>query len=210
MKRVVLLASVLLLCTLPSDANDLELHAMVPGHLGLTVRKSPVLYFFISQGTSNVVRFTLKDERSIPPVAEIFIPPPPRAGFWAIRLKDYGIQLDEDVHYRWYVTVSRDPAQNQRDLVAEGTIERIAPQLVDYYDQVCDRDSVLVALRAGLWIDGFACLNELINANPEDPSLLALRERLLKHETFPSEELPARPMGALYGPIGGLPENFAE
>jgi Domain of Unknown Function (DUF928) len=195
MKRVVLLASLVLLSWLPSNANELELHAMVPDHVGLTVRKSPVLYFFISQGTSLPIRFTLKDERSLPPVAEILIPPPPRAGFWAIRLKDYGIQLDEDVQYRWYVTIIRDPAENQPDIVAGGTIEHIAPHLVNYYDQVCDRDSVLVALKAGLWIDGFACLNELIEANPEDQSLLRFRERLLKQETFPSDELPARPMG---------------
>jgi hypothetical protein len=195
MKRVVLLASLVLLSWLPSNANELELHAMVPDHVGLTVRKSPVLYFFISQGTSLPIRFTLKDERSLPPVAEILIPPPPRAGFWAIRLKDYGIQLDEDVQYRWYVTIIRDPAENQPDIVAGGTIEHIAPHLVNYYDQVCDRDSVLVALKAGLWIDGFACLNELIEANPVDQSLLRFRERLLKQETFPSDELPARPMG---------------
>jgi Domain of Unknown Function (DUF928) len=181
MKTVVLtfLASLVMLCSLPSQANELELYAMVPDRVGLTVRKSPVLYFFISEATSLPVRFTLKDERSIAPVADILIPSPLRAGFWPIRLKDYNIQLDEDVQYRWYVSVIRDPAQNQLDIMAGGVVEHIDPHLVDYYDQVCDRDSVLLALNAGLWIDGFACLNELIEANPEDQSLRRLREGLV-------------------------------
>ena len=171
----------LLLCSLPSYADHMELRAMAPDRVGLTVRKSPVLYFFISQATSLPVRFTLRDERSIRPVAETPIPSPLRAGFSAIRLKDYGIQLDEDVQYRWYVSIVRDSVQSQLEMVAEGVIERIDPQLVDYYDQVCNRDSVLLALRAGLWIDGFGCLCELIEANPEDQQLRVLQEKLWRN-----------------------------
>lgn len=182
MTRVVFrfLATLLILCSLPIGASELDLVDMVSERVGLTVRKSPVLYFFMSQATSLPVRFTLRDERSISPVAEVSLPPPPRAGFWAIRLKDYAIQLDEDVQYRWYVSIARDSSRNQADIVSGGVIERIDPQLVDYYDQACDRDSVLLALKAGLWIDGFGCLCELIEANPEDQKLRDLQEKLWK------------------------------
>lgn len=174
------LATLLVLCSLPIHASELDWVDMVSERVGLTVRKSPVLYFFMPQATSLPVRFTLRDERSISPVAEVFLPPPPRAGFWAIRLKDYAIQLDEDVQYRWYISIARDPSRNQPDIVSGGVIERIDPQLVDYYDQACDRDSVLLALKAGLWVDGFGCLCELVEANPEDQKLRGLQEKLWK------------------------------
>lgn len=182
MTRVVVftfLTALLVLCSLPISASELDVD-VASDHVGLTVRKSPVLYFFISQGTSLPVRFTLRDERSVLPVAEIFLPPPPRAGFWAIRLRDYDIQLNEDIQYRWYVSITGDSARNKQDILSGGVIERIDPQLVDYYDQVCDRDSVLLALKAGLWIDGFGCLCELVEANPEDQKLRSLQEKLWK------------------------------
>lgn len=178
MTRVVVctfLTALLALCSSPLSAD-----VVGPDRIGMTVRKSPVLYFFIPEATSLPVRFTLRDERSMSPLAEIVLPPPPRAGFWAIRLKDYDIQLAEDIQYRWYVTIIRDSTLNQQDIVSQGVIERIDPQLVDYYDQVCDRDSVHLALKAGLWIDGFGCLCELVEANPEDQKLRSLQEKLWK------------------------------
>src|SRR5215813_15292655 len=150
----------LLLCSLPLRAD-----VVVPDRVVLTVRKSPVLYFFMSEATSLPVRFTLRDERSTSSLAEIFLPPPPRAGFWAIRLKDYDIQLAEDIQYRWYVSIIRDSTQNLQDIVSQGVIERIDPQLVDYYDQVCDRDSVLLALKADLSTDGYSYPLALLEAH---------------------------------------------
>jgi len=37
-----------------------------------------------------------------------------------------------------------------------------------------------VFAKGGLWYDAMACLNELIEANPQDPSLCRMRSALLK------------------------------
>lgn len=177
-----LLMSTLVVWTLPSRANELDLPGIVdpvPEHVGLTVQKSPVLYFYLSHATSLPIHFTLADNRRIPPVAEVLLSSPAGPGFVAIRLKDHHIVLEEDVQYRWYVSVIPHPALPQQHIVAGGVIERIDPRLIDYDGHPCDKDSVLVSLKAGVWIDAFACVIELIEANPEDPSLRDLRDEVL-------------------------------
>ncbi|MBI3356403.1 MAG: DUF928 domain-containing protein [Nitrospirae bacterium] len=124
-------------------------------------------------------------------MAEVLLKSPTHPGFWPIRLGDYQIALEEDVWYRWYVSVVRDPDRHQPDIVAGGSIKRVDPRLVDYYGRTCDRDSVLLAQKARVWIDAFACVNELIEANPKDRDLYDLRDRILRHvQVFPGLELP--------------------
>jgi len=217
-----LLGTLLVLGSLPSCANEPELGAIVPDHVrltvepklmaivpdhvGLTVQKSPVLYFYISQATSRPILFTFVDSRRIPPLYEGHLPPPTRPGFVAIRLADLHIMLEEEVQYRWYVAVKRDPKSHGSDIVAGGVIERVNPLEVGYYGHGCDQDSVLQAEKAGLRIDAFACVNELIEANPDAEALGHLRERLWRQERIQSEEVPGAPLGRRPGcpPVCGF------
>jgi hypothetical protein len=188
-----LLASLLLVCSTPSGATELELMAIVPDQVGSTVQKSPVLYYFISQATSLPTRFTLVDPRTTTPVAEVLLKTPTHPGIWAIRLGDYKIVLEEDVQYRWFVSVIRNRDSSQTDIVAGGMIERIEPRLVKYYGRPCDRDTVRYLVEAGIWYDAFACVNELIEANPQDKTLRDLRDGVLEirsggfHYRMPTE-----------------------
>jgi len=178
-----LLASLLLLGSLPLHANELELMPIAPDRVGLTVKKSPVLYFYISQATSAPVRFTLVDSRKgRRPVAEVLLPSPTQPGYVAIRLEDYHVVLEEGVQYQWVVLVDVKPgARGHYDPpVVMGTIERVDPRSIDYDDRPCDKDAVVVFAKGGLWYDAMACLNELIEANPQDPSHRRLRSELLK------------------------------
>ena len=126
-------ATLLVLWSLSVRANELVLTAMVPYDVGWTVQKSPVLYFFISQATSLPIRFSLLDKRRIAPVADVPLSSPTGPGLVAIRLKDYNIVLEEDMQYRWYVSVVQNPDSHSKDIVAGGIIERVDPRLVDYY-----------------------------------------------------------------------------
>lgn len=163
----------------PTNMPQPELQAMVPDRVGLTVQRSPVLYFYLSHVTSLPMRFTLRNSRNVAPVVDVLLKSPSSPGIQALRLDEYNIVLEEDVQYRWFVSLIMDADSPSRDIVAGGVIERIDPRLVDYYGNTCDRESVLRAEKAGLWIDAFACVNELIEGNPEDPSLRDLRDELL-------------------------------
>ena len=192
-----LLTSLLMVCSVSANMTDSDIDIIDPVPQGavFTVRKSPVLYFYLSPATSAEIRFTLVDTRQLPPVAEFVLPSPARPGFVPIRFADHHLVLEEDVQYRWYVSVMRDPKSHASDIVAGGMIERVDPRLVDYYGQSCDLDSVPQAAKAGLWIDAFACLNELIEASPENEKLRRLRERLWRDREFNINELPGAATG---------------
>jgi hypothetical protein len=174
-----LLAILLLICSVSARANELELLALAADQVGLTLQKSPVLYFYISEATSLPISFTLVQDREFTPVPDIPLKSPSGPGLEAIRLGDYQIVLEENVQYHWYVSVTRNPGSPSRDIVAGGAIERVDPFLVNYYGRKCDRDAVRYLQEANIWYDAFACVNELIDASPQDKSLRDLRDELL-------------------------------
>ena len=88
--------------------------------------------------------------------------------------------LEEDVQYWWIVYTIDAEDSNREIIVAQGGIEWIDPHLVQYYGHSCNPEEVRLGLEAGIWYDAFACLNKLMEANPEDDELGELRTRLLR------------------------------
>jgi hypothetical protein len=155
---------------------------MVPDHVGLTVKKSPILNWFLSKPTTYPLKFTLIDIRSVTPVHEGSIPTPAHAGVQSINLKEWNLALEPDVQYRWYISAIRNPDSPSQDIVAGGVIERceFSTCLVEMeVDLSCDRQSVLRNALRGFWYDAMACLCELIDLSPSDQALRRQRAALL-------------------------------
>jgi len=166
-----------------TDGKDPELVALVPDHVGLTVKQAPSLNWFLSKPTSLPIRFTLIDSRSVKPLHEGPIPTPSQAGVQTLHLKDLGLTLEPDVQYRWYVSAIRNPDSPSQDIVAGGVIERceFSTCLVEMeVDLSCDRPSVLRNAMRGFWYDSMSCLCDLIKANQKDASLRRMRAALLR------------------------------
>ncbi|THJ17018.1 MAG: DUF928 domain-containing protein [Nitrospira sp. CG24E] len=165
-----------------TDGSDPVLVALVPDHVGLTVKKTPVLNWFLSKPTTYPLKFTLIDIRSVTPLHEAPIPTPARAGIHSIDLKDWNLVLEADVQYRWYISAVRNPDSPSQDIVAGGVIERceFSNCLVEMQvDLSCDQHSVVRNALRGFWYDAMACLCELIDANPSDQTLRRQRAALL-------------------------------
>ncbi|TKB66538.1 MAG: DUF928 domain-containing protein [Nitrospira sp.] len=165
-----------------TDGSDPVIVALVPDHVGLTVKKAPVLNWFLSKPTTYPLKFTLLDIRSVTPVHEGPIPTPNHQGVQSINLKDLGLALEPEVQYRWYISAIRNPDSPSQDIVAGGVIERceFSTCLVEMeVDLSCDRQSVLRNALRGFWYDAMACLCELIDSNPSDQALRRQRAALL-------------------------------
>ena len=165
-----------------TDGTDPEIVALVPDHVGLTVKQAPSINWFLSKPTTLPMRFTLNDIRSVKPLYEGPIPTPAQAGIQSLNLKDLGLTLEPDIQYRWYISAIRDPKQPGTDIVAGGIIERceFSTCLVEMeVDLSCDRHSVLRNAVRGFWYDAMACLCELIDAKPSDQILRRQRAALL-------------------------------
>jgi Domain of Unknown Function (DUF928) len=165
-----------------TDGSDPVLVALVPDHVGLTIKKSPVLNWFLSKPTTYPLKFTLIDIRSVTPLHEGPIPTPLHTGIQSIDLKDWNLALEPEVQYRWYISAIRNPDSPSQDIVAGGIIERceLITCLVEMeVDLTCDRQSVLRNAMRGFWYDAMACLCQLIDANPSDQTLRRQRAALL-------------------------------
>ena len=164
------------------DGNDPVIEAIVPDHVGLTVKKTPVLNWFISKPTTYQVIFTLNDTGLTKPIFEGPIPSPVRAGIQSIDLNDMDLALEPDVQYRWFISVITDPKSPSKYIVAGGMIERCEFNECLVHDPVltCDRQSVGKNAASGFWYDAMSCLCDLITANQNDASLRRMRAALLK------------------------------
>ena len=164
-----------------TDGNDPVIAALVPDHVGITFKKTPVLNWFISKPTAYPLIFTLNDTRLVKPIYEGPVPSPARAGFHSINLKDFDLVLEPDVQYRWFISAIPDPRSPSKSIVAGGMIERCEFNdcLVFRPILTCDQQSVLGNAAQGFWYDAMACLCELIDANPSDQSLRRQRAALL-------------------------------
>jgi hypothetical protein len=165
-----------------TDGSDPVIVALVPDHVGLTVKKTPVLNWFLSKPTIYPLKFTLINVGSVTPMHEGLIPTPAHAGIQSINLKDWGLVLEPDVQYRWFISAVRDPDSPSKDIVAGGMIERCEFNdcLVFKPILTCDgQQSVTGNAASGFWYDAMACLCELIDANPSDQLLRRQRAGLL-------------------------------
>ena len=167
-----------------TDGKDPEVQALVPDHVALTTKKTPLLSWYLSKSTTYDIVFTLVDTRYIKPVHEGPISVPKTEGIHSIDLKSLGLSLEPEVQYRWYISVIRDANSHAPDIVAGGMIERCEfSACVTEMNPVltcASPDDVMKNARAGLWYDAMGCLCNLIDSNPKDAKLRRLRARLLK------------------------------
>jgi len=165
------------------EGNEPELVALVPDHVGLTVKQTPTLNWYLSKLTTYPLRFTLNDTQKIRPIYEGSIPTPMEAGVQSIDLKSLGLTLEPNVQYRWFVSASPNPESPSRDIVAGGMIERCEFSeclTVTSVILTCDPESVRTNALIGFWYDAMGCVCSLIERDPKDPSLRRLRAALLR------------------------------
>ncbi len=165
-----------------SEGEDPAVAALVPDHVGITVRQHPVLNWFLSKHTSLPIKFTLIDERSIRALVERFITPPNHAGVHAVNLEDLGFTLQAHIQYRWYISVIKDEDSPSRDIVTGGMIERceFSECMVLGATTTCTQEAVRTSAATGFWYDAMACLCDLIASDPGDTGLRKQRAALLK------------------------------
>ena len=193
-----LLASLLLLCSLPARANALE----VPLQNPLMPLRSPAIWGSIKMDPSicwilktrppvgATMMFTLMDLRSSKPVLEVQLSPSIHTDknetCDCVNLKDYDIQLEPDIQYRWYLWVARNPESRSRDMVVGGVIERCFEEScpIGEMPSRCDQNSVRHLATRGLFSDAISCLCDLIKSSPEDKTLRRMQDALMKQVDY--------------------------
>jgi len=183
-----LIASLLVMGSVLAEAAEPYLIPLAPNHVGYTTKMYPSICWMLSKRLPAAERiiFILRDDRSIKPYREVELPRSILNGkqgtCHCVNLKEYDIQLEANVEYKWFIAIIQSSESGSRHIVAGGKIERCEPEecLVQQTFHGCDRDEVISLARAGLWYDSPSCLCDLIKLNPDDDKLRRLLNRLLK------------------------------
>jgi hypothetical protein len=157
---------------------------LAPNHVGVTLHKQPTLYWYISKPSTYPIEFTLVDSRKILPIIETRLPSPVEAGIQAIRLKDFGITLDVEVPYRWFVAVVVDESNPTKDITAGAIIERVSFIEGIVIHSANEEDPAALA-KDGLWYDAIKAISSKIEASPKDPFYRQQRASLLEQVGLP-------------------------
>jgi hypothetical protein len=167
-----------------SDKKVPLMFALTPDHVGQTVSAQPSLFWYLDRvpDTSMQIDFTLFDQARDEPEVEATLAAPDRAGIQRIRLADHGVELKPGAEYEWSVTLIVDPEKRSKDVVVTGWIDRIehSGRLAMRLENESGAQTAAIYAEEGLWYDSFAALNDQIDGNPGDASLLTQRIDVLR------------------------------
>jgi hypothetical protein len=160
---------------------SVSLSVLVPDHVGLTLQSQPHLYWFISRKPTQPIEFTLTEKDAVKPVLEVRLKPLEKPGIQCIRLADHGVQLRENVPYKWFVAVVTDPNRRSKDILSGGMIEflRASADLSAKLGRTPKAKQPFVLAEEGIWYDALAGVSDRIDAAPKDLSLRKQRAALL-------------------------------
>jgi len=163
------------------------LSVLAPNHTGLTVSEQPSLFWFISNASSYPVELTFVDPQKTEPLVELKLNPPVSAGVHRVRLADHNVRLAPGVSYQWYVAVVPDSSRRSKDILAGGSIERVASpaDLAAKLSSAPKNQVPSLYAGAGLWYDALGALGDLIDQAPQDKSLTDQRSALLRQVGLP-------------------------
>jgi hypothetical protein len=181
-----------------SLGKDPNVVALVPDHVGLTIKPKPKLHWYISQATKLPTIFTFREDEAVRPMVETPLKPPECPGIYSVQLKEFGIELKESVAYRWYISVQRDRDSPSQDIVTGGIIERIPlVEALVLFPGFTDESDPLQLAKTGLWYDALRVISDRIEAAPRDPGLRWQRAALLQQVGLSEiAELDLKPNGA--------------
>jgi hypothetical protein len=120
--------------------------------------------------------FTITDDTSVTPLAEVGLDAPSGAGIQRLRLADHGIELAPETEYMWSIALVTDADNRSEDVVSTGFIRRVArPEAL----AAQSRSGVDFA-RAGIWYDALEALSDDVDDQPDDRKARFLRSALLR------------------------------
>ncbi len=164
-----------------SGNMDMVLHVLAPDQTGLTSQAQPTLYWYASKPTNTLIELTLiSDDAELPVLSKNFQLTP--GGVQAINLASYGVTLAPDTEYEWFVSVVSDTNQRSKDMTSGGTIRRVAPDPAVQAKVAAASERAVPGIyaEAGFWYDALGALSRLIDRNPGDAELRAMRAGLLE------------------------------
>jgi hypothetical protein len=160
----------------------LAIFALVPDHLGLTIKDQPTLYWYLSKPVPYPLVLTVNDETQVEPIVETILTTTPQAGIHSLPLKNFNVKLDLDREYQWFVSLAVDQENPSKNIIAGGRIKRVSPpeKLLQQLRNAEPDQVTAIYSEAGLWYDALSSISDLIESRPNQSDYRHGRKTLLE------------------------------
>ena len=157
--------------TRSAAATAMSLNVLAPDQTGYTTHAKPTIYWYVSETINKPVEVTITGTRledAIKPLLEVTLQPPISKGIHALRLEEHGVALEQDVEYQYFVAVVKNYNQRADDIIAGGSIKRVAPSadVQAKLKQGGPESAAEVYAESGIWYDAIDELSKQIAAKP--------------------------------------------
>ncbi len=164
---------------------------VTPPIQAVTVSEYPTVFIYVGKPSSNslcqkaqIVEFELWDDEQDLQIYSTTVVPPDTSGIVSVSLPKNGSSqpLMVGKRYRWDFNLVCDPIDRMKDYRAGGEIQRIElnPSLKKQLEESSLLEKAIVYAKAGIWYDTLATLAELRSSQPNDSTLAAEWEDLLR------------------------------
>ena len=172
--------------TRSAATKSVQLSVLAPSDTGFTTRDKPTIYWYVSETLQKPIELTIINNESLEaaskPAFELTLQPPIARGVHAVSLESHGVVLKPGVEYQWFVALVDNAAQRSNDVIAGGTIKRVAETdaVRSRVKEASAASRPALYASAGIWYDAIDELSRLISAQPENRELRAQRAGLLE------------------------------
>ncbi len=148
---------------------------------GLTVAERPTFFVYVPPTSAEKALFVLKDETE-----DYFyqktISIPRTAGIVSVKLPEDAPAIKIGKTYQWSLIMMCGQAIKPDSPTVQGQIQRVEPnaELMRQLNQSSPQERAALYWKNGILYDTLSCLAEQRQAQPNDSSLVALWEKLLK------------------------------
>jgi hypothetical protein len=170
------------------DVKLPSIYVLAPNGIGQTTSEHPSLYWFQSgpapKSIPARIEITVVDPKKSKPLLKVGSAladgKDGGAGIHRLPLAKNKVTLDPGVTYKWTVALVPDPANRSQDVIASGTLLRLAPSKeLSAALSSPGADKASVYAQNGMWYDALDALTERIDSDPKSGTARAERAELL-------------------------------
>ncbi len=157
-----------------------SLYVLAPNHTALTTREQPALFWYQSGPANTRFELTLSEPKNPSPLLKVAADKAD-GGIHRVSLAKHKVNLKPGVSYKWTIAWVPDPANRSQDVIASGSIQRIAPEatLTEALATAKGVDIAAAYAQRGIWYDALEALSNEIEAAPKNKALHTQRAALL-------------------------------
>lgn len=159
----------------------------------LTVAERPTFFVYVPETAAKEIFFSLRDENSQTSY-QTKIPLAGQSGIVSFKLPDDAPALEVGKNYQWAFILVGETGLRPDSPGVQGTIQRVElnPSVKTQLEQVTSLERAALYRKNGLWLETLATLAEARKLQPNDSSLAASWEDLLKSAGL--EAIATRPL----------------